>query len=468
MASVAFCTLGCKVNQYETDVMRERFLEAGYEIRDFEQEADIYVINTCTVTNIADRKSRQMLRRARKRNPQALVIAAGCYVDTTQEALAGERIADLLIGNKEKERIVEIVSRQLGVADPADIIPGESTEGVCPDPDKRFTVGLVKGAGERLRSHIKIQDGCNQFCSYCAIPLARGRVVSRRQEDIAAEAARLAAQGCPELVLTGIHISSYGLDLIDKSALNTNQRKEPGQGYGEDYGPFAGDALISLIEETARVCGDIRIRLGSLEPRIITDSFLQRLSAVKQVCPHFHLSLQSGCGETLKRMNRHYSPALYLEKCDLIRKYYDFPAITTDVIVGFPGETQEEFEETLAFVQKVGFSNMHIFRYSRRDGTRAASMSGQVDPRIMAERSQKLIEAAARMRRSFMEDQKGKEAEVLIEEMTDTPEGLMAAGYSRNYLRCVFSEQGLVPGMLVKGKIHKIFTENIAFCKEIH
>jgi len=457
MKSAAFCTLGCKVNQYETDAIQERFAMAGYEIRSFAEAADVYIINTCTVTNIADRKSRQMLHRARRRNPQALVVAVGCYVETSHGTLTEDGTADIMIGNADKDRIVAIVESRLGAR------PDNSlAEGSCRGrSEEDMSMITASGTGERCRAYIKIQDGCNQFCSYCIIPYARGRVKSRSPEDIADEVRMIAAAGYREIVVTGIHVSSYGIDFDAAHSV-------PGQGAEEDYGCFAGDALIRLIERLALTDGIERIRLGSLEPRIITEAFLKRLSRIPQICPQFHLSLQSGCDETLKRMNRHYDAAEYLASCGLIRKYFDRPAITTDVIVGFPGETEAEFEETVQFVQKVHFARMHIFRYSRRSGTRAAVMPDQVGPQLQAERSDRLLQIADRMHREYIEQCRDQLMDVLIEESSEIDGRKVMTGYSRNYIRCAFEDTDLLPGTLVKGTFNGKFTDGTLFCKEYH
>ena len=396
--SVAFYTLGCKVNHYETQAMRELFMQAGYEIKDFEDSADIYVINTCTVTNIADRKSRQMLHRAKKRNPDAVVAAVGCYAQGDADQLALDDAVDLVVGNDRKGEIVRLVENEIenrqGAAD---------EELLDINAVRTYEPLQISGTADQTRVYIKIQDGCNQFCSYCRIPYVRGRVRSRSEEDIVQEVQRFAGMGFQEAVLTGIHISSYGMQTPDAGAA-------PGQ---HDYRPD-GSRLIDLIEAVDRVSGIRRIRLGSLEPRIITEDFLQRLSAVKSICPHFHLSLQSGCDSVLRRMNRKYTTALFAEKCALIRKYFHAPAITTDVIVGFPGETEEEFAQTVRFLSGIQFESMHIFRYSRRDGTKAAAMPGQVDPQIMAQRSDVLLELSASMHEDFVERHKDDVLEVCI------------------------------------------------------
>ena len=357
--TAAFCTLGCKVNQYETEAMKEKFIRAGYDIRNFNEKADIYIVNTCTVTNIADRKSRQMLHRAKKKNPDSLVVAVGCYVQTAGEALDKESGIDLAIGNDLKNEIVPMIENYLAEGRP------DRKKYINDMTGKRPYEQLdISEMTDRTRAQIKIQDGCNQFCAYCIIPYARGRVRSRAADDILAETVRLKEAGCQEIVLTGIHISSYGIDFEDR-----------------DY------RLIDLIEDMAAAAPGVSLHLGSLEPGIVTREFAGRLSRLSQICPHFHLSLQSGCDATLARMNRHYKTAEFLEKCDILREAFDRPSITTDVIVGFPGETPEEFLETKAFLNKVHFADMHIFKYSKRQGTRAAVMPDQIDPQTQAARS---------------------------------------------------------------------------------
>ena len=453
MRSVAFCTLGCKVNQYETDAMTESFARAGYEVRDFEQAADVYVVNTCTVTNIADRKSRQMLRRARKRNPNAVVVAAGCYVQaeslppgsSRQEKDSLDDIVDIMIGNDMKGQIVEAVEEYLNGRENHYVLDISGSSGFEP-----LQISRISG---HTRAYIKVQDGCNQFCSYCLIPYVRGRIRSRQIKDVLDEAKGLAAGGVREIVLTGIHISSYGLDWEHESS-----RGE------EDYGKFGRSRLIDLIEALSAVEGIDRIRLSSLEPRIITEDFIRRLAAVPQICPHFHLSLQSGCDGTLARMNRHYTTEQYLESCRIIRRQFVHPAITTDVIAGFPGETEEEFAATCRFVQEVRFSDMHIFKYSRRKGTRAAGMPGQVDPAVQTLRSDRLLELASGMQKAFMRECIGCSEEVLAEESAVIHGKTYMTGYSKNYIRCAFPQEGVRPGQIVRVIMRECADEGTMLC----
>ena len=450
--TVAFCTLGCKVNQYETDAMRGSFEAEGYEVKEFSQEASVYVINTCTVTNMADRKSRQMMHRAKKKNPDGIIVAVGCYVQAAKEQLEEDTLIDLVIGNNMKSQVVQIVEQYI-----KDNRHTEDRDAYVADiaHSHEYETMHIETVSEHTRAYIKIQDGCNQFCSYCIIPYARGRVRSRKMKDILQEVRNLTANGYKEIVLTGIHISSYGLDF------------EHTADEQEDYGPFKNSALIDLIEALSGIEGLERIRLGSLEPRIITENFVRRLCKVPQICPHFHLSLQSGCDETLKRMNRHYTTALYLEKCGILRQYFDRPALTTDVIVGFPGETEEEFAQTERFLETVHFSDMHIFKYSKRRGTKAADMPNQIDPQIQSVRSEKLIALGERMKDDFLEACKDQEQIVLIEEETQIDGTKYMTGHSKNYIRCAFEMDGLVPNMVIKGTINSKLNEEFVFCKRI-
>lgn len=450
--TVAFCTLGCKVNQYETDAMRGSFEAEGYEVKEFSQEASVYVINTCTVTNMADRKSRQMMHRAKKKNPDGIIVAVGCYVQAAKEQLEEDTLIDLVIGNNMKSQVVQIVEQYI-----QDNRHTEDRDAYVADiaHSHEYETMHIETVSEHTRAYIKIQDGCNQFCSYCIIPYARGRVRSRKMEDILQEVRDLTANGYKEIVLTGIHISSYGLDF------------EHTADEQEDYGPFKNSALIDLIEALSGIEGLERIRLGSLEPRIITENFVRRLCKVPQICPHFHLSLQSGCDETLKRMNRHYTTALYLEKCGILRQYFDRPALTTDVIVGFPGETEAEFAQTERFLETVHFSDMHIFKYSKRRGTKAAEMPNQIDPQIQSVRSEKLIALGERMKDDFLEACKDQEQIVLIEEETEIDGTKYMTGHSKNYIRCAFEMDGLVPNMVIKGTINSKLNEEFVFCKRI-
>ncbi len=412
MKRVAFLTLGCKVNAYETEAMEKLFREAGYEITEFLAEdgrpADIYVINTCTVTNMADRKSRQMLHRARKQNPDGLVVAAGCYVQAPQSRLTEDTGVDLLIGNGRKQEIVRLVEEYL--AGSRENALGELTEA--------YDSLSIDTVTERTRANIKIQDGCNQFCSYCIIPYVRGRIRSRQKEAVLEEVGRLAGEGYQEIVLTGIHLSSYGMDWDHTSH------------------------LLPLLTELSQIEGVARIRLGSLEPRIMTEEFTAALKSLPKVCPHFHLSLQSGCDETLRRMNRHYTTEEYKEACKRLRQVYQQPALTTDVIVGFPGETEDEFKSTEAFLEKVHFYEMHIFKYSRRQGTRAAAMEDQVSDQVKAERSGRLMRLEQRMSQEYRQSFIGENVEVLYEEAKKIGETVYQIGHTVRYIKIGRKAQG--------------------------
>ncbi|MCR5499149.1 MAG: MiaB/RimO family radical SAM methylthiotransferase [Acetatifactor sp.] len=434
MKTIAFHNLGCKVNSYELDVMQQIMREKGFEIVPFDQKADVYVINTCTVTNIADRKSRQMLHRAKQKNPKAVVVAVGCYVQTDLEGALKDPAIDLVIGNNRKKDIAQILEEYLsalGTDEPSDVACGTChAEGFAPDKtlggttvldiahEKAYEEMQLKTTAEHTRAYVKIQDGCNQFCSYCAIPLARGRVRSRKAEDIISEIRGIVAAGYLEIVLTGIHVSSYGIDFArndDKSP----QANASAQGESATARDYRGEThLFDLIEKIHEIPGLERIRVSSMEPRIVTAKAAKRLAALPKVCPHFHLSLQSGCDATLKRMNRHYTAQQYLESVQALRDAYAprVPAITTDVIVGFPGETEEEFETTQAFLQKVGFYEMHVFKYSKRKGTRAAVMPDQVPDPVKSQRSDVLLDLEREQSIAFRKNKLGQTAEVLFEE----------------------------------------------------
>ena len=407
----ALHNLGCKVNAYETEAMRQLLEEDGYEIVPFEPGADVYVINTCTVTNIADRKSRQMLHKARKMNPDAIVVATGCYAQADTEKLKEDTAVDLILGNNQKTQIVEALEEyEKEHAKQVQVIEINHT--------KEYEELSISSTAEHVRAYIKVQDGCNQFCTYCIIPFARGRVRSRKIEEVLSEVETLAAKGYKEVVLTGIHLSSYGVDFPKEER----------------------ESLLSLIQAVSRVEGISRIRLGSLEPRIITEEFLEGIVKTGKVCPHFHLSLQSGCNKTLKNMNRRYSAQEYAEKCELIRKFYPAPALTTDVIVGFPQETEEDFEESYEFVKKIHFYETHIFKYSRRHGTKAASMDGQLTEAAKAQRSDRMLELHEIRAREYEEAMIGKKMELLLEEEIEIDGRPWYVGHSREYVRAVVSK----------------------------
>lgn len=412
MKNVAFHNLGCKVNSYEIDVMQQMLQEKGYKIVPFDKCADIYIVNTCTVTNIADRKSRQMLHRAKKQNPNAVVVATGCYVQTGIETVEIDEAIDLAVGNNKKKDLVTILEefleqreqgRQSKTLHDTTIIDINHTN--------EYENMFLEQTSEHTRAYIKIQDGCNQFCTYCIIPYARGRVRSRSMADILKEVTALADKGYKEIVLTGIHISSYGIDFEKESK------------------------FLELVKNLHEIKGIRRIRLGSLEPRIVTKEFAQELSALPKVCPHFHLSLQSGCIETLKRMNRHYTPEQYYEGVCYLREAFSNPAITTDVITGFPGETEEEFEKTKQFLHKVNFFEMHVFPYSKREGTKAAEMSGQIANVSKKERSRILLQMDEKASYDYRQQFIGKEVEVLFEEQKEINGIIYQIGHTREYVK---------------------------------
>ena len=416
MPKAALHNLGCKVNAYETEAMQQQLEERGYEIVPFDQKADVYIINTCSVTNIADRKSRQMLHRAKKLNPEAVVVAAGCYVQVASDALKEDDSVDIIVGNNNKARLADILEEYM-----KDRQGDEGGYVLDIARAREYEELHVSRLGEHTRAFIKVQDGCNQFCSYCIIPYARGRVRSRKPEDVEAEVKGLVARGYREVVLTGIHLSSYGTEHMEGS---------PVKGGDWDSGP-----LWDLIERIHRVEGLERIRLGSLEPRIITREFAEKLAGLPEFCPHFHLSLQSGCDATLKRMNRHYTTEDYLRRCGILREIFDHPAITTDVIAGFPGETEEEFEETRRFLETVRFYEMHVFKYSKRQGTRAAVMEDQVSEQVKARRSDVLLELEKTMSREYRERFAGSRVSVLFEEAAEIGGKWYMMGHTPQYVR---------------------------------
>lgn len=442
MKSVALHNLGCKVNAYETDFLQQMLQEKGYKIVPFDEAADIYIVNTCTVTNIADRKSRQMLHRAKKQNPDAVVVAVGCYVQTGRETIEKDGAVDLAVGNNRKRELVDILEAYLaerrqaeretaaksasGTEAAAEREEGQEAEEKASGEEapERKTVKIdtidincapyeemtLRQTAEHTRAYIKIQDGCNQFCSYCIIPYARGRIRSRMEENILTEARGMAQAGYREIVLTGIHISSYGVDR-------------------------GGSELVRLLEQLSGIAGIERIRLGSLEPGIVTEEFAAAVSALPKVCPHFHLSLQSGSDTVLRRMNRRYDTAGYRVAVERLRKYYMDPAITTDVIVGFPGETEEEFLQTETFLRQIGFYEMHIFKYSRRRGTRAADMEGQLTENQKAVRSERLMELERDMSRAYRERFIDKTQDILFEEIVESGGKTYWVGHTSRYVK---------------------------------
>lgn len=457
MKSVALHNLGCKVNSYEIEVMQQKLQESGYSIVPFDSMADIYIVNTCTVTNIADRKSRQMLHRAKQMNPGAVVVAVGCYVQTGREALEKDESIDLCVGNNRKKDIVDILEEYFREHPGAE----SAASGEQESPADKTLCGKtvldinhtdeyeemqLRQTAEHTRTYIKIQDGCNQFCTYCAIPYARGRVRSRRAEDVLAEVRGMVAAGFKEIVLTGIHISSYGLDFEKKNYNGTSR-------------------LIELTEQLHEIEGLERIRLGSLEPRIITGDTAKRLAALPKLCPHFHLSLQSGCDATLRRMNRHYTTEEYAESVALLRSVFEHPAITTDVIVGFPGETEEEFERTKAFLDGIGFFEMHIFKYSRRAGTRAAGMPDQVSNLLKTKRSEELFALEQKHSVEFRAYYVGREVEVLLEEEKEVNGTRYMLGHTRDYVKVVVPADKhageLQSNKVIRSRIQGFLTDEI-------
>lgn len=439
--SVAATTLGCKVNQAETDSMLDMLSAAGADIVDFEEKADIYIVNTCSVTNIADKKSRQMLHRAKKRNPESIVIAAGCYVQSAKELLEQDESVDIVISNNKKKDITDIVNDYINVRKneggdaPADGEKKEYFVDISKETEYEEMGGHVPVG--HTRAYVKIQDGCNQFCSYCIIPYVRGRIRSRSEEAVIAEVTELAESGIKEVVLTGIHISSYGKDKNNEGA------------------------LIDLIDAISKIKGIKRIRLGSLEPGIITEDFVRRVSANKKVCPHFHLSLQSGCNTILKRMNRKYTREQYFEKCEMLREAYDAPALTTDVIVGFPGETDEEFEETVQYLTKLNLYEMHIFKYSPRKGTVAAAVKDQVSPEVKNKRSDVLLELAERGKKAYEAKYEDAELEVLVEEVLHREDGTYLRGHTERYMDILIKAGDIsMPESFVNSFVYVRYTQN--------
>ncbi|MEE0595733.1 MAG: tRNA (N(6)-L-threonylcarbamoyladenosine(37)-C(2))-methylthiotransferase MtaB [Agathobacter sp.] len=448
MKKAALHNLGCKVNAYETEAMQQLLEEAGYEIVSFHEKADVYVINTCSVTNMADRKSRQMLHRAKKMNPDAAVVAAGCYVQTKEEEAKQDLAIDILIGNNQKNELVHRLDEFFAEREEANAENAqkesdtnhqnkvEAVVDINHEPQCFEEMFLTKTA-EHTRAFVKVQDGCNQFCSYCIIPYARGRVRSRNIESVLKEIRGLAKMGYQEVALAGIHLSSYGVD--------------------------CEESLLHLIQEIHKIDGIRRIRLGSLEPQIVTEEFARELSSLEKICPHFHLSLQSGCDATLKRMNRKYTAAQYEEGCRLLRKYFAHPAITTDVIVGFPGETEEEFETTKAFLEKIHFYEMHIFKYSKRQGTRAAVMENQVPEEIKTKRSAELIALSERMSNEFRSYYLGREEEVLFEEPAEINGKTMYVGYTKEYVKVATESEESLENVMRRGRIDHALTDEIYY-----
>ena len=432
MRKAALHNLGCKVNSYETEAMTQLLKKAGYEIVPFQDQADVYIINTCSVTNMADRKSRQMLHKAKKQNPNAVVVATGCYVQTATEKVAQDLSIDLVVGNNRKKDIVEILNEYYAEKEAGEQVKEEYVIDINhTDEYEDLEISTVT---EHTRAHLKIQDGCNNFCSYCIIPYARGRIRSRTMESIKAELERLSASGFKEIVLTGINLSCY----------DDNGKK-----------------LIDVIEMADNVNGIERIRLGSLDPEVVTEDFVERLGKVKKICPHFHFSLQSGCDKTLKAMNRHYTSDEYYEKCQLIRKYIDNPAFTTDVIVGFPGETEEDYISSREFVKKVKFAELHVFKYSKRDGTVAAKMPNQVDEKIKTLRSEDLIKTGEALTKEFRQAKIGQDTTVLFEEKILLDNKEYWVGHTVDYIKIAVSEKENLEGQIRKVNVKDFLTNEI-------
>ena len=432
MRKAAFHNLGCKVNSYETEAMQQLLEDAGYEIVPFREGADVYIINTCSVTNVADRKSRQMLHRAKKMNPSAAVVAVGCYVQAAGAELKKDEAVDLIVGNNQKKDLVQILD---------DYFADHENSGEILDigHSQEYEELHIRRIADHTRAFIKVQDGCNQFCSYCIIPYTRGRVRSRRPEDIEREVRGIAEAGYKEIVLTGIHLSSYGVDFKDEQKEN----------------------LLTLIKRLDQIPGIERLRLGSLEPRIVTREFAKELASLRTICPHFHLSLQSGCDATLKRMNRRYNAAEYQACCEILREEFDNPAITTDVIVGFPGETEEEFAETERFLKAIHFYEMHIFKYSRRAGTRAADMPDQVSEGTKSVRSDILLALEKQQSLEYRGRFLGTEEEILLEEPIEIDGTKYMMGHTRQYVKgAVPYEEGL-KNKTVKGIFTKALNEEV-------
>lgn len=451
MKTVAFHTLGCKVNTYETEAMQQLMESAGYKCVEFTKRADVYIINTCSVTNIADRKSRQMLHRARKMNEDAIVVAAGCYVESAKDKIDEDLSIDIIVGNNNKNDIVNIINEYL-----QDKIKNKFIIDINKETEyEEFNISKIN---DHTRAFIKVQDGCNQFCSYCIIPFTRGRVRSRKMENIIDEVKNLSASGYKEIVLTGIHLSSYGVDFLDESYNKRMEKLTQTEESDEEF--VTKNELLCLIENIANIEGIERVRIGSLEPRIIQENFIKSLSKIDKFCPHFHLSLQSGCDKTLKSMNRKYTADEFYEGVKLIRKYFDSPAITTDIIVGFPGETKKDFEESRAFVEKVKFYETHIFPYSIREGTKAANMP-QVDGNEKVQRANILNEINLKNQKEFRASRIGKEDELLCEEIFVKDGMEYFTGYTKEYVKVAVLNNDLKTNDIVSGKVVDFLTDDI-------
>lgn len=451
MKTVAFHTLGCKVNTYETEAMQQLMESAGYRCVEFGERADVYIVNTCSVTNIADRKSRQMLHRARKMNEDAIVVAAGCYVESAKNKIDEDLSIDIIVGNNNKNDIVNIINEYL-----QDKIKNKFIIDINKETEyEEFNISKIN---DHTRAFIKVQDGCNQFCSYCIIPFTRGRVRSRKMENIIDEVKSLSASGYKEIVLTGIHLSSYGVDFLDESYNKRMEKLTQTEESDEEF--VTKNELLCLIENIANISGIERVRIGSLEPRIIQENFIKSLSKIDKFCPHFHLSLQSGCDKTLKSMNRKYTADEFYEGVKLIRKYFASPAITTDIIVGFPGETKKDFEESKTFVEKVKFYETHIFPYSIREGTKAANMP-QVDGNEKVRRANILNEINLKNQKEFRALRIGKEDELLCEEIFIKDGIEYFTGYTKEYVKVAVLNSDLKTNDIVSGRIVDFLTDDI-------
>ena len=442
MKKVAFHTLGCKVNIYETEAMQELMQKAGYSIVDFDDKADIYVVNTCSVTNMADRKSRQMLHKAKKDNPDAVIVAVGCYVQAAAKSIKQDEKIDIIIGNNMKNKIADIINDYYEYQDPNTVdISGDFVLDIS--KIKEYEEFRVLKHKEHTRAFIKIQDGCNQFCSYCIIPYTRGRVRSRSIEEIEKEVRDLVNAGYKEVILTGIHISSYGLDFEDRIQ------------------------LIELVEKVAAIEGVKRLRISSLEPRIITEEFVERLAKLDNFCPHFHLSLQSGSDNTLKAMSRRYDASEFKEGVRLIRKYFDMPALTTDIIAGFPGETEDDFKESLEYIRDIGFFELHVFPYSKREGTKAASMKETLSNKDKTRRVNLLLSMQEPIRRKFLEEKIGKEVEVLIESEFEHENKRYVLGHSKEYIKVALPYIEKARNMIIPAKLISFIKDDIILGEEL-
>lgn len=426
MKKAALHNLGCKVNSYETEAMTQLLEKNGYEIVPFSEKADVYIVNTCSVTNMADRKSRQMLHKAKAKNPEAVVVATGCYVQTATEKIKQDLSIDIIVGNNKKKDIVNILDEFYKKKENIHIIDINHTE--------EYEDLEISTVTEHTRAHMKIQDGCNNFCSYCIIPYARGRIRSRKMDNIKNEMKRLAEDGFREIVLTGINLGFY------RDGENT---------------------LIDVIEMADKIDGIERIRLGSIDPEVVTEEFAARLGKVKKICPHFHLSLQSGCDSVLKAMNRHYTTEEYLEKCGMLREVFENPALTTDIIVGFPGESEEDFQTTLEFVKKVRFAQIHVFKYSKRAGTVAAKMPNQIDEKEKTKRSEKLIQAGLELTRQYRQEFIGKREEILFEENKIVDGKEYSVGHTKNYIEAAVENMGDISGKVLEVEIKGFLNNEI-------